>query len=70
MNMSDPMSGWMFTTEAWTGEVESLTYHHLYHVTARRPDIARYLALPFGFCFRLNPKEEIWFEEVYAEEVQ
>lgn len=67
MHMTEPMSGWMFTTRLWDGALESLTYHHLYHVTAQRPDLTPYVALPFGFCFSLAGGDEIWFDEEYAE---
>ena len=45
------MSGWWITTDRYDGGIESLTLEHLYHLTAARPDLARNVALPFGFRF-------------------
>ena len=64
------MSGWWITTDAYGG-VESLKTHHMYHVTARRPDIAKYVALPFGFALDLREleREHVWYDpEVAASE--
>ena len=43
------MSGWYLTTQAFSGDVKELRVEHLYHVTARRPDLVAFLALPPGF---------------------
>lgn len=62
----DHMSGWWLTTDRYDGNVASLKVVHLYHVTAARPDLARYLALPFGFRFRTSKTKQatdIWFDE-------
>ena len=48
------MSGWYLTTESFSGDVKDLQVDHLYHVTSRRPDLARFLALPAGFRFELT----------------
>jgi hypothetical protein len=40
----------------------------LYHLTAARPDLARYLALPFGFRFDQASGEDVWFDEQVARE--
>jgi hypothetical protein len=45
------MSGWWLSTDRYDGDVASMRNLHAYHVTARRPDLARYLALPFGYRF-------------------
>lgn len=57
------MSGWWITTDRYNGDVETLKTLHAYHLTARRPDLARYLALTYGFRFysengeiRFDPK--------------
>ena len=56
------MSGWCFFTDRYDGNIRSLQYEHLYHVTARRPDLAKYLALKPGFCFDLHEPERLWFD--------
>jgi hypothetical protein len=45
------MSGWWITTDRYAGNIGLLTQEHLYYLTAARPDIARHVALPFGFRF-------------------
>ena len=47
------MTGWWLTTARYDGKTESLRPEHCYHLTARRPDLAPYLALPFGIRPRL-----------------
>jgi hypothetical protein len=56
------MSGWCFFTDRYDGNIRSLKYEHLYHVTACRPDLAKYLALKPGFCFDLHEPERVWFD--------
>jgi hypothetical protein len=60
------MSGWWITTDQYDGHVKSLEREHLYHVTAARPDLARYIALPHGYRFDLSDKEDIWFDSEVA----
>ena len=48
------MSGWWLITEKYDGNIESLKHEHTYHVTAARPDLASFLALPYGFRFDLT----------------
>lgn len=64
------MSGWWLTTDKYDGNVESLKTVHLYHVTAARPDLARYIALPYGFRFRVRQDQavDVWFDEKVANE--
>ncbi len=62
------MSGWWITTDRYDGDSKSLTLHHLHHLVEWRPDIAPYLALPFGFRFILGEAEHVWFDEVIASE--
>ncbi len=62
------MSGWWITTDRYDGDSKSLTLHHLHHLVEWRPDIAPYLALPFGFRFVLGEAEHVWFDEVVASE--
>ena len=56
------MSGWCFFTDRYDGNIQSLKYEHLYHVTARRPDLAKYVALEPGFCFDLHDSQKVWFD--------
>jgi hypothetical protein len=56
------MSGWWLVTDQGDGNAGSLLKEHLYHLTSRRPDLARYLALPFGFRFDLSNGENFWFD--------
>ena len=62
------MSGWWITTDRYDGDIRSLTQEHLYHLTAARPDLARYLALPFGFRLDQAKDEAVWFDEEVARE--
>lgn len=64
----DHMSGWWITTEDYDGDITNLRNEHTYHVTAARPDLAQYLALPNGFRFDLSTREDVWFESEIAEE--
>ena len=57
------MSGWWLTTDSYDGNLTSLRREHTYHVTAARPDLAKYLALPVGFRFNFSVAEEVWFDE-------
>ncbi|MGZ3182659.1 MAG: immunity protein Imm33 domain-containing protein [Telluria sp.] len=45
------MSGWWITTDRYNGDVATLKTLHAYHLTATRPDLARYLGLAYGFRF-------------------
>lgn len=60
------MSGWWLTTDRYDGNSKSLRTEHLYHVTAARQELSRYLALPYGFRFDLSKGEDVWFEESVA----
>ena len=59
-------SGWWITTDRYDGDIRSLTHEHLYHLTAARPDLTRYVALPFGFRFDQANGEAVWFDEEVA----
>lgn len=64
------MSGWWLTTNRYNGDIKSLTQEHLYHVTALRPEVMRYVALPFGYRFYLdNKKEDVWFDKKVASRI-
>ncbi|MEO6394167.1 MAG: hypothetical protein ABIP75_20100 [Pyrinomonadaceae bacterium] len=57
------MSGWWITTDQYDGNLSNLTHEHTYHVTAACPELSRYLALPYRFCFDLSAGEAVWFDE-------
>ena len=61
----DHMSGWWFTTDRYDGNIRSLRVEHLYHVTAARPDLARLVALPYGYRFLLDGVH-VWFDQKVA----
>ena len=63
------MTGWYLTTAGFSGDVSSLKVEHIYHLTARRPDLARYVALPPGHRFdTTGGVDDVWFDaEVAAE---
>lgn len=60
------MSGWWITTDKYDGNIRSLKNEHTYHLTAARPELAKYLALPVGFRFDFTSSEDVWFEERIA----
>jgi len=62
----DHMSGWWITTDQYNGDIKTLKHQHTYHVTAARPELAKYLALPDGFRFNLAGTEEVWLDEKVA----
>jgi len=57
------MSGWWITTDLYNGDVSTLKHEHTYHVTAKRPDLAKFMALPRGFRYDLATHEDVWFDE-------
>lgn len=44
-------SGWYLITDDYNDDIKSLKMVHFYHVAFARPDILKYLAMPFGFRF-------------------
>jgi hypothetical protein len=62
----DHMSGWWITTDKYNGDIKTLKHQHTYHVTASRPELAKYLALPDGFRFMFEPEENVWCDENVA----
>lgn len=62
------MTGWWITTDRYDGDTNSLRREHVYHLTAARPDLARYVALPHGFRFDLGSREDIWFDQRVAQQ--
>jgi hypothetical protein len=58
-----PLSGWWLMSNDYDLDTSSGIHpEHLFHVTDRRPDIARYLALEPGFCFSQN-SGRVWFDD-------
>lgn len=51
------MSGWWITTDRYDGKVSSLKTVHAHHVTEKRPDLAKFLALAVGYRFFANDGE-------------
>ncbi len=57
------MSGWWLTTDIYDGDVNSLKTVHYHHVAEKRPEIAVYMALPFGYRFHLGGADNhVWFD--------
>lgn len=48
------MSGWWLITDDYDDNIESLMTVHFHHVVFSRPDIVKYLALPFGYRFLME----------------
>lgn len=48
------MSGWWLITDDYDDNIESLMTVHFHHVVFSRPDIVKYLALPFGYRFLMD----------------
>lgn len=60
------MSGWWLTTDKYDGDIKSLKTEHLHHLIARRQDLVKYLALPFGF--RVDENHSVWYEQSVADQ--
>jgi len=48
------MCGWWLITDDYDDNINSLMNVHYYDVAFRRPDILKYLALPFGYRFLMD----------------
>ncbi|MVA59613.1 hypothetical protein GOZ88_26380 [Agrobacterium vitis] len=59
------MSGWWLITDRYDGNTKSLKTVHIRHVTYQRPEITKYISLPFGFRFS-SQDDEVWFDEKVA----
>ncbi|WP_147473944.1 immunity protein Imm33 domain-containing protein [Chryseobacterium nematophagum] len=58
------MCGWWLITDDYDDDPKSLMNVHYYDVAFTRPDILKYLALPFGYRFFMkNDKVEIFIDE-------
>ncbi|TZG00040.1 hypothetical protein FW781_08980 (plasmid) [Chryseobacterium panacisoli] len=47
-------SGWYLLTDDYNDDIKSLKMVHFYHVAFARPDILKYLAIPFGYRFLME----------------
>ncbi|MDN3693600.1 hypothetical protein QWZ06_15550 [Chryseobacterium tructae] len=47
-------SGWYLITDDYDDNIKSLKTVHFYHVAFARPDILKYLAIPFGYRFLMK----------------
>lgn len=64
----DHMSGWWLTTDLYDDNINSLMTVHFFHVAFKRPDILKYLALPFGCRFNINNVAgNAWFDKKVLE---
>lgn len=50
-------SGWFLTTDLYSGRIADMRNEHLYHITSKRPELAKYLALPAGWRFEYGDGE-------------
>lgn len=63
-NSPQDESGWYLITDDYNDDIKSLKMVHFYHVAFARPDILKYLAIPFGYRFVMkNGKIEISKDE-------
>jgi len=56
------MSGWWLTTDRYNGDIKTIRTVHLYHVVIVRPDLIKYLGLPFGYRFHAS-SDQAWFDQ-------
>ncbi|MBO9693383.1 hypothetical protein [Chryseobacterium sp.] len=58
-------TGWYLITDDYNDDIKSLKMVHFYHVVFARPDIVKYLAIPFGYRFMMKEGDiEISKDEV------
>lgn len=58
------MSGWWLTTDDFNGDINTLKNLHFSHIIHKRPDLALYMALPYGYRFLLGGESEhVWLDE-------
>lgn len=50
-------TGWYLITDDYNDDIKSLKVVHFYHVAFARPDILKYLAIPFGYRFLMDEGE-------------
>ncbi|MDR6923734.1 hypothetical protein [Chryseobacterium sp. 2987] len=46
--------GWYLITDDYNDDIKTLKLVHFYHVAFSRPDILKYLAIPFGYRFLMQ----------------
>lgn len=56
------MSGWWITTDRFNDDIKTLKTVHRQHVAINRPDLVKYLGLPFGYRFH-GPTDDVWADE-------
>ncbi len=56
------MSGWWITTDRYDGNTKNLKTVHTQHVAVNRPDLVKFLALPFGYRFH-EATNDTWYDE-------
>lgn len=61
----DHMSGWWLTTDRYNGDIGTLKTVHAHHLSAHRPDLIKFLALPFGYRF-CSRQSDVWFDQQVA----
>lgn len=59
------MSGWWLTTDRYDGDIKSLKTVHVRHICELRPDLSKFLGLPFGYRF-FSGDGQTWFDEKVA----
>ena len=65
----DHMSGWWLTTDEYDGNIDSLVTVHFEHIIEKCPELALYMALPFGYRFNLGGEtEHVWLDQDVAQE--
>lgn len=63
----DHLTGWWLTTDLYDDNVNSLETIYYFNLAFKRPDILRYLALPFGYRFYHGQGKDIWFDKKVLE---
>jgi hypothetical protein len=64
----DPHCGWWLYGTDHRGDVSLMRNIHVGHLLTVRPELRKYLALDFGYCFSEEPEERVWFEAGVAQE--
>lgn len=62
------MTGWWLTTTEYDGNVKTIKPVPCHDIAFNRPDIFKYLALPFGYRFFCGEETDIWFDEKVVSE--
>ena len=64
------MSGWWVTTDSYNGDSSTLKNVHMGHLITARQDIVNFLALPYGYRFRVDEESKAWFDDKASEEIE